>query len=126
MTEKGGNRYKVSLSDKDNKDSFTHAYVTPFAINVNDLKNVYLNLTDCRVNEVMESRLGYNYAPVDLNTVNVAFKVSYEFGGLPYTSERLFFKYVKKSMATMEIFTAEMQKIFGSTAQLMGFRVTYK
>lgn len=126
MTEKGGFRYKVSLSDSDNKDSFTHAYVTPFAINHNDLKNLYLTLTDCRINEIMESLVGYNYDPVSLDLVTVSLKVSYEYGGLPYTTERLYFKYVKKNMATLEIFTAEMIKIFGTSAELFGFRVSYK
>lgn len=126
MTEKGGFRYKVSLSDSDNKDSFTHAYVTPFVINHNDLKNLYLTLTDCRINEIMESLVGYNYDPVSLDLVTVSLKVSYEYGGLPYTTERLYFKYVKKNMATLEIFTAEMIKIFGTSAELFGFRVSYK
>ena len=126
MTEKGGFRYKVSLSDTDNKDSFTHAYVTPFAISPNDLKNLYVALTDCRINQIMESQLGYNYGPVSLNLVTVSLKVSYEFGGLPYTTERLYFKYVKKSMATLEIFTAELGKICGSSVELFGFRVSHK
>ncbi len=126
MTEKKGNRYKVSLSDSDNKDSFTHSYVTPFPISINDLEQMYLILTDCRINEISQGLKGNIYPPVTYDTVNISFKVSYIFNGLPYTTEKLYFKYVKKSMAKEELFLIEMKKIFGATAEIFGFRLTYK
>lgn len=126
MERKQGFRYRVSLSDLDNKDSMTHPYILPFPVNENDFKDLYQSLTDTRINEVFFSQMGFNYPPVNLDLLTVSFKVSYTYSGLDYTSEKLYFKYVKKNMAKEEVFLPYIKKIFGSSAKIYGFRVTYK
>lgn len=126
MERKQGFRYRVSLSDLDNKDSMTHPYILPFPVNENDFKDLYQSLTDTRINEVFFSQMGFNYPPVNLDLLTVSFKVSYTYSGLDYTSEKLYFKYVKKNMAKEKVFLPYIKKIFGSSAKIYGFRVTYK
>ena len=126
MERKQGFRYRVSLSDMDNKDSMTHPYILPFPVNENDFMDLYQSLTNVRINEIFYSQTGFNYPPVNLDLVTVSFKVSYSYSGLDYTSEKLYYKYVKKNMAKEQIFLPYIKKIFGNSAKIYGFRVTYK
>ena len=41
MERKQGFRYRVCLSDMDNKDSMTHPYILPFPVNENDFMDLY-------------------------------------------------------------------------------------
>lgn len=126
MEKKTAYRYKASLSDLDNKDSHNMSFVTPFPIDVQDIANIFTSCCEVRINDIMNGVLGYNYTPVDTTMCTVSCKGSYEFGGVPYTTERMYFKYVKANQANQDSFLPYMKQIFGNSFKFVAFTKSFK
>lgn len=122
MSKKTHSRVTCSLSNLDGKDSHTIKFIAPFILDEDKIENIFSNLCSVRINEIMKGVSGYIYPSSDLNYVTVSCKGSYEYGGLPYTTETLYFKYVKNSLATQEAFLPYFRAVFGNSFRFVAFR----
>lgn len=126
MTRKEGYRYKAIVNDLDNKDSHSIPFLTPMPLDYDDIENLLLGVCEVRINDILEGKKGYNYPPVSQNLCNVSCKGSYLYNGVPYTTEKMYFKYVKLSLANQESFLPYMKALYGSSFEFVAFRATLK
>lgn len=122
MSRKTHSRVSCSLSNLYGKDSHTIKFIAPFILDESKIENIFNSLCNVRINDIMKGVSGYIYPVSDLNYVTVSCKGSYTYGGLPYTTDTLYFKYVKDSLATQKDFLPYFQAIYGISFKFVAFR----
>lgn len=119
-TRKTHTRIKASLRNLDGKDSHNISFISPMPINENDVENLFTALCDVEISEIWRGVIGYNYQALG-SLCTVSCKGRYLYNGLYYTTERMYFKYVRKSLATKESFLPYMTSIFGNSFEFVAF-----
>lgn len=119
-TRKTHTRIKASLRNLDGKDSHNISFISPMPINENDVENLFTALCDVEISEIWRGVIGYNYQALG-SLCTVSCKGRYLYNGLYYTTERMYFKYVRKSLATKEAFLPYMKAIYGTTFEFNAF-----
>lgn len=121
MTKKNYSRVMASLRNTSGKDSHNVTFVAPFILDVGDIENIFNSLCDVEIPNIWQGVGGYNYPFTDNVLVTVSCKGSYEWGGIPYTTEKMYFKYVKHGMANKESFLPYFKQLYGSTFRFVAF-----
>lgn len=119
-TRKTHTRIKASLRNLDGKDSHNISFISPMPISENDVENLISSLCDVEISEIWRGVVGYNYQAIS-SLCTVSCKGRYLYNGLYYTTERMYFKYVRKSLATKESFLPYMISIFGNSFEFVAF-----
>ena len=119
-TKKTHTRIKASLRNLDGKDSHNISFIGPIAINENDVENLFTALCDVEISEIWRGVIGYNYL-ANSSLCTVSCKGRYLYNGLWYTTERMYFKYVRKALATEEAFLPHMKAIYGNSFEFKVF-----
>lgn len=121
MSKKNYSRVMASLRNTSGKDSHNITFISPFPLDIGDIESIFTNLCDVEIPNIWQGVGGYNYPVTNETLCTVSCKGSYEFGGIPYTTERMYFKYVKHSLANRESFLPYFQKIYGTSFRFVAF-----
>lgn len=121
MTKKNYSRVMASLRNLSGKDSHNVTFIAPFVLDIGDIENIFTNLCDVEIPNIWQGVGGYNYSVNAESLSTVSCKGSYEFNGIKYTTERMYFKYVKHGLAKKEIFLPYFKDLFGSSFEFIAF-----
>lgn len=119
-SKKTHTRIKASLRNLDGKDSHNISFISPKYIDEDDVENLISSLCDVEISEIWRGVLGYNYQALS-SLCTVSCKGRYNYNGSWYTTDRMYFKYVRKALATKESFLPYMKAIYGTTFEFNAF-----